>query len=52
MWVLSDMPLATDSSRPGESIAEVKFDVQIDYPGPKPIQSFGFLVFERFRRIP
>ena len=39
------MAVATDSSRPGESIAEVKIDVRIDHPGQKPIQSIGLIIF-------
>ena len=43
--VLSDMLVATARSRRDLSIGEVKFDVQIDYPGQKTIQSIGFIQF-------
>ena len=37
--VLSDMTVAIERSRRDLSIGEVKFDVRIDYPSQKPIQS-------------
>ena len=45
IWVLSDMLVATQRSRRDLSIGEVKFDVRIDYPGQKTIQSIGFTEF-------
>ena len=44
-WVLSNMPVATERSRRDLSIGEVKFDVRIDYPSEKLLQSIGFIEF-------
>ena len=43
--VLDNIPVATERSRRDLSIGELKFDVRIDYPSQKPLQSFGFLEF-------
>ena len=44
-WVLNDMTVAPERSRRDLSIGEVKFDVRIDYPSQKTLQSIGFIEF-------
>ena len=39
--ILDNIPVARESSRRDLSIGEVKFDVRIDYPSQKTLQSLG-----------
>ena len=45
IWVLDNIPVATERSRRDLSIGEVRFDVWIDYLRQKPLQSIGFIKF-------
>ena len=45
IWVLDNIPVATERSRRDLSIGEVKFDVRIDYLSQKPFQSIGSIEF-------
>ena len=45
IWVLDNILVATERSRRDLSIGEIKFDVRIDYPSQKTLQSIGFIKF-------
>ena len=48
--VLEDFPEAADSSRPGASIGEFRFDIQSDYPSPTPLQSKDCIMESRITK--